>query len=760
MNKKLNIILVGVLLASCQTAPQLGSASLDDVIAQMTNEEKAKLLVGTGMAGREENTDEAIVGEARGIVPGAGAVTYPIERLGIPTMVLGDGPAGLRISPTREDTDATFYCTHFPVGTALASTWNLELVEEVGKSIGNEVLEYGVDVLLAPALNIHRNPLCGRNFEYYSEDPLVSGKIAAAYVKGVQSNGVGTSVKHFAANSQETNRKNNNALISERALREIYLKGFEIVVKEAQPWTVMSSYNYINGTYASENKWLLTDVLRDDWGFQGAVMTDWFGGLDVVAQMNAGNDMIEPGSNKQLRELLAAMDSSKVEMSVIDRNVKRVLELIQKTPRFRGYSYSDKPDLKAHAAVTRQSATEGMVLLKNESKALPLSSEARKIALFGDTSYDFIAGGTGSGDVHHAYVVSLEDGLKGAGYMPDEGMKERYEQYLKSEKARLDSLREKSTDPMAAYLPVDRPEEMLFTAADLQTLAQNNDVALITLGRSSGEFADRSTANFNITEKERRLLDDVCRTFHAAGKQVIVVLNITGVIETQSWKHLPDAILCAWMSGQEGGNSVADILSGKATPSGKLTMTFPVKLEDHLSTANFPVNAPAMVQLGPQSGKKSTEPNIGVTDYAEGIYVGYRHFDTHGVPVSYPFGYGLSYTSFDYSNLQVETEGDCIKVSVDVKNAGDYDGKEVAQVYVKAPVGVVTDKPEKELRAFAKTSMLKPGEKQTLQMKIQKKDLSSWDESSQDWVLDSGVYSVQVGASVNDIRLNQKIKLE
>lgn len=734
---------MAVLSACGPGVPQLGKSSLDEVIGAMTLEEKAHLVVGTGMAGF--SGDSAVIGATKKLVPGAAGTTYPIERLGIPAVVLVDGPAGLRIDPKREGDSATYYCTHFPIGTLLASTWDQELVESVGRSIGNEVLEYGADVLLAPALNIHRNPLCGRNFEYYSEDPVVSGKIAAAYVRGVQSNGVGTSIKHFAVNNQETNRMATDAHVSPRALREIYLKGFEITVKESAPWTVMSSYNYLNGVYTSENKELQTTMLRDEWGFKGMVMTDWFGGKDAVAQMVAGNDMLQPGLPKQYEAIVKGVQDGALDEAILNQNVKRILEMILQTPRFKGYEYSNKPDLKAHAAVTRQSATEGMVLLKNDNGALPLAADVKNVALFGCTSYDFIAGGTGSGNVNRAYTVSLLDGLKNAGYVVDEALKNSYEAYLKAEKERL------SKDKKEWFMPDTRPAEMAVSAQVIREQAAKADVALVTLGRTSGEFLDRMVADFNLTKEEQNMLKAVSDVFHAAGKKVVVVLNIGGVIETASWKSVPDAILCAWQAGQEGGNSVADVLSGKASPSGKLTMTFPVKFEDAASSANFPIDMRVSTDLVNKGEKKNDVKNVDYTDYEEDIYVGYRYFDTFGKQVSYPFGYGLSYTTFAYDKAAVKADNGAYTVSVEVKNTGKVAGKEVVQLYVSAP-DAAANKPEKELKAFAKTKELKPGEAVVVTLKVNAADLASYDEAASAWVVTPGNYKFLVGASSRDIK--------
>ena len=735
-------LVVCVLMVKPVNAQKLSANNIDEVVKAMTLEEKAKLLVG---ARNRMFGGGAAIGNTEVLVPGAAGTTQSIERLGISSTVLSDGPAGLRISPTRENDSNTYYCTGFPVGTCLASTWNTELVTRVGKSIGNEVLEYGADVLLAPGMNIHRNPLCGRNFEYYSEDPVLTGKIAAAYVNGVQSNGVGTSVKHFVANNQETNRTGNDSQVSQRALREIYLKGFEIAIKEARPWTVMSSYNKLNGEFTQESYGLLTTVLRDEWGFNGIVMTDWIGQRNTAAQVHAGNDLMEPGMPQQSEEIVAKVKSGELSIEDVDRNVKRMLEYIVKTPRFKGYQYSNKPDLKAHAEVTRQSATEGMVLLKNNNKTLPMA-DAKNIALFGVTSYDFIAGGTGSGDVNKAYVVDLEQGLNNVGYKVQEDLKDLYEKYKAYQRAKEDS---ESTGRDwfrgRSVLP-EMPVAKLF----VEKQAENSDIAVVTIGRNSGEGGDRKIpADFNITEDERQLLNNVCNAFHAVGKKVVVILNVGGVIETASWKDLPDAILLAWQPGQEGGNSVADVLKGTANPSGKLPMTFPIAVMDHPSSINFPYDYSPQPQRG-FFGRQQSVKDVDYTVYEEDIYVGYRYFKTAGEMVSYPFGYGLSYTDFEYGQPKISKKGDVFTATVSVKNVGETAGKQVVELYVTAPDSKL-EKPACELKAFAKTKELAPGESETVTLTFDTYALASYDEAQHSWVTDAGEYLAKFGTSVNDI---------
>ncbi len=752
------MLAVVAILAGCTSDQQKNAINKDEVIARLSLEDKAHFVIGTGMAGFDG--ENAVIGATRSLVPGAAGTTYPLDSLGIPAIVLADGPAGLRIDATREGDSATYYCTHFPIGTLLASTWNTDLIEEVGAAIGNEVKEYGADVLLAPAVNIMRNPLCGRNFEYYSEDPLVVGKTAAAYIKGVQSNGVGTSIKHFAANNQETNRMNNDAHISQRALREIYLKGFEIAIKESQPWTVMTSYNYINGTYTSESKDLVETILRDEWGYEGTVMTDWYGGKDGAAQMWAGNDMLQPGKKEQFDSIVAGVKSGKLAEADLDRSVRRTLNLVEKSPRFQGYKHSNKPDLKVHAEVTRQSAAEGMVLMKNE-KALPLAQNIKNVALYGNTSYDFIAGGTGSGNVNHAYVVSLLEGMKNGGYTVSEELKTAYETYLddckKKAEAEIEAAAKK--DPNKAglmrFLPKPLPAEKSFTDGEVMAQAANADIAVITLGRLSGEFLDRKVADFNLSDSERKLIEQVCDVYHRAGKQVVVLLNIGGVIETASWKHLPDAILCAWQPGQEGGNSVVDVLSGKISPSGKFTMTWPILFTDAYSARNFPIDQDPRIDMMNQ-GQKGLLRNVDFTDYEEDIYVGYRYFDSFGIAVSYPFGFGLSYTTFDYSDAKVDKKGDGYEVSVTVKNSGEHEGKEVVELYISAPDNKAANKPVKELKAYAKTRNLKPGEKETVKLLVKTADLASFDETASAWVVSGGEYQFLVGASSQDIKATLK----
>ena len=767
MKKSILSLVAVAAFVSCSTAdkaPVQKVINQEEVMAKMSLEDKAHFVIGTGMAGF--SGDEAVIGATKNLVPGAAGTTYPLDSLGIPAIVLADGPAGPRIDATRAGDSATYYCTHFPIGTLLASTWNTQLIEEVGQAIGEEVKEYGADVLLAPALNIMRNPLCGRNFEYYSEDPVVAGKTAGAYITGVQKNDVGTSIKHFAANNQETNRMGNDARISQRALREIYLKGFEIAIKESKPWTVMTSYNYINGVYTSESKDLVQTILRDEWGYEGTVMTDWFGGKDGAVQMTAGNDMLQPGKKEQFDSIVAGVKSGKLAEADLDRNVARILNLIEKSPRYQGYQYSNKPDLKAHAEVTRQSAAEGMVLMKNGTspnpseggaKPLPFAETVKNVALYGNTSYEFIAGGTGSGNVNHAYVVSLLDGLKNGGYTVSDDLKQAYEKfwadYHQAREAEIAEIEktDKQRAMMMRFLPSGLPAEKQFTVAELEAQAAKADIAVLTIGRISGEFFDRKSSDFNLSDSELNLLKQVCDVYHKAGKQVVVLLNIGGVIETASWKDLPDAILCAWQAGQEGGNSVVDVLSGKQSPSGKFTMTWPVKFTDVYSSKNFPVDQTAKLDFM-NTVERGNVKNVDWTNYEEDIYVGYRYFDSFDVPVSYPFGFGLSYTTFEYIDAKVSDKGEDYEVSVTVKNTGDREGKEVVELYVAAPDAKAANKPAKELKAFAKTKALKPGESETVTLKVKAADLASFDEAASAWVVAEGEYQFLVAASAADIK--------
>jgi beta-glucosidase len=744
----LAILLNGTLLVKAQSVPQLGKNSIKEVIAAMTLEEKVTLLVGSGKAPRPKPAVPGKMGVSNGFVPeppmigktelrvpGAAGNTNAIPRLGIPSMVLSDGPAGVRISPTRKgDSTHTYYATAFPVGTLLASTWDPVVVNTVGKAFGNEVKEYGIDILLAPGVNIHRNPLNGRNFEYYSEDPLVAGTMAGALINGVQSNGVGTSIKHFIANNQESNRNYNNSIVSERALRELYLKTFRIGIEASNPWTVMSSYNRLNGTYTAQRHDLLTTVLRDEWKFKGFVMTDWGGGIDWVAEMNAGNDLIMPGRPDQIETLINAVKHDSLSVKVIDQNVEHMLNIILKSPAFKKYAYSNQPDLKAHAAVSRKAATEGMILLKNEGSTLPIGKLVKSIAAFGNITYNTIAGGTGSGAVNKAYTISVYQGLVNAGYNLDAGLNNAYVNFFKDARERQLKQQQTTGRRNNGGMP-----EMPVSDSLINETAKHADIAIITIGRNAGEGSDRNLENnYNLTPAEKEQFKKIADGFHAQGKKVIALLNIGGVIDMNEWQDSADAILLAWQPGQEAGNAMADVLSGKVNPSGKLATTFPVHYSDVPSAKNFP-------------GTPANKPEQVI--YQEGIYVGYRYYDSFNIKPMYEFGYGLSYTNFAITQLKLNTTifNGMITATLNVKNTGKVAGKEVVQIYITAPAKS-TDKPAQELKAFGKTRLLQPGESQSFTFTLHAADLASYHTENAEWITDAGKYVFKAGASSRDIK--------
>ena len=564
-------------------------------------------------------------------------------------------------------------------------------------------------------------------------------------VRGIQSQGVGTSVKHFAANNQESLRLQNDARISQRALREIYLRGFGIAIREGRPWTVMSSYNRINGPYTQENRELLTTILRDEWGYEGIVVSDWIGRRNTVAQIHAGNDLLMPGEPVQVEEIVEGVRSGRLSESDVDVCVTRMLEYLLRTPRFRGYEPSESPDLHTHAEVSREVATAGMVLLRNEASTLPLTPGSQ-LAVFGVNAYDGIAGGTGAGHVNKAYMVDLDEGLRNAGFVLNSRTADLYAKYMAFGDVLLSEQNARRFLGEKWYVP-----ETALTPEFLALRAAESDAAIVSFGRNSGEYNDRPTSDFYLTETERALLESVCAAFHAAGKRVVVVLNIGGVIETASWKELPDAILVSWQGGQEAGNATADVLSGKVSPSGRLPMTFPTDYSDHPSSVNFPLDYRGRRGDWADDAPERKVRNLGFTCYEEDIWIGYRYFSTYAPErVSYPFGYGLSYTDFDWTEASIGRFGREYVVTLRVTNTGEFAGREVVELYVAAPKGDLV-KPIRELRAFAKSRELRPGESELLTLRFASDDLASFDERISAFVVDEGGYMAELGRSADDI---------
>ena len=748
-------LLFALSCAPSKQTPQFGQDNIETVIAAMTAAEKIGLTVGDGKF--LPAVDSRTVEQGTGIIIANQNAKPVIPRLSIRSSALSDGPSGLNRDPHPLGATEATYTTAFPTSTCLAATWNDDMLQRVGKALGEEVREYDYDVILMPALNLHRNPKCGRNFEYYSEDPLLSGKCAAAMVKGLQSNGIGACLKHFLANNQETNRRLYNAVISQRALREIYLAGFEIAVKEGKPDAIMTSYNKVNGFYTAENPELLQTIVRGEWGFDGLFMTDFDGYGSAVAKVRAGNNMLMGGNQDEVNELTQALQDKTLDEATLNKNLVYNLELKLKSPRAKGYRPTMKPDLAGHAQVARTAAAEGMVLLKNENKALPFAN-VKTVAVFGKMSYYLVEAGTGSGGMRsNQYAVSVNDGLKAAGFKVLPELEKRYTtfiqmiieknlvpDYFNNPKMLADNgITDGKAPGHFKKRVVPFHDEMVLQREIIASQVAQSDLAVITLGRSGGENYENGYLPFS--SKEIELVRTVCELYHRAAKKVVVVLNVGGVCETASWRDDPDAILLAWQPGQEGGHAVADILKGAINPSGKLPDTFPFKYEDVPSADSFP-------------GVPAEDPIKSF--YQEGIYVGYRYYSSFNVPTAYEFGFGLSYTTFEYTDLNLSHTHftDNMKITVTISNSGATAGKEIVQLYLAAPDEEM-EKPEQELKGYAKTRLLQPGESQVVSFELDKRALASFRSGSSAWLADAGSYEVRIAASCKDIRLKKSFTL-
>ncbi|GGM98599.1 glycoside hydrolase family 3 C-terminal domain-containing protein [Streptomyces fuscichromogenes] len=667
---------------------------LSATIAALTLQEKASLLSGHG-----------------------GWETAAIEHAAVASVLLTDGPHGVRrIRPEAREFsfEASLPATCFPTAAALGSSWDEELLFRVGEALGDESRAAGVGVLLGPGMNIKRSPLCGRNFEYLSEDPALTGRLAAALVRGIQSRGVGASLKHFAANNQETDRMRVSAEVDERTLREIYLAGFEYAVKNAQPWTVMAAYNRINGVHAAENPWLLTEVLRGEWGFDGLVVSDWGAVVDPLAAVSAGLDLQMPGSNDATTaRLVHAVEQGELEEAVLDRAVGRVLRLAQRVA-----AGEDRPDadLEAHHMLARTAAVESAVLLKNEGAILPLAPGATMtLAVIGEFARTPRFQGAGSSKVNAARVDNALDAL---GAVAGDDVKMTF-------------------SPGFSLTGQEDEDAVLLSVAVSDARAA--DVAVLFLGLPEGEESEGfDRADIDLPQSQVRVLEAVAEV----NPNVVVVLCNGGVLRTSTWDGHARAVLEVWLSGQAGGGAVADLLFGEANPGGRLAETIPVRIQDTPAYLDFP-------------GSDSS------VSYGERLYVGYRHYDARETEVGYPFGHGLSYTSFAYSGLRASVAGEgadtAVLVEVTVTNTGSRAGKEVVQVYVGDQEASV-DRPVRELKAFAKV-LLQPGESVPVRFTLHARDFSFYSPHLRQWVLESGDFDLSVGASSRDLRLTTVVSL-
>ena len=632
---------------------------------------------------------------------------YP--QYGIPSLFMCDGPHGLRKQGGESDhlgLNASIETTCFPTASAIAATWDVELVREIGQALGEEAVREDVNIILGPGVNMKRSPLCGRNFEYYSEDPFLSGKLASAWIQGVQSNGVGTSLKHFALNNQELKRMSTNVLVDERALREYYLAAFEIAVKEASPTTVMCAYNKLEGIYCSDNKKLMADILREEWGFDGAVITDWGAMNDRIESFKAGLDLEMPGSRGRFdKEVRQAVEDGRLDEGYIDMCVDRLLTLIDRTSKTDKITAKDNMYEKHHQ-LARKVAAAGGILLKNENRILPFE-KAAEITVIGELAKTHRYQGTGSSLVSPTKLNSL---LEGIGKYTS---KVRY---------------------LPGYKLEDVENEALINEAVAAAKAANKIILCIGLTENyENEGFDRE--HLKISQNQLKLIEALTKV-----NSEIVVVAVGGSCIEMPWAENVKGILHMQLSGQAGGLAAADLLFGKENPSGKLAETYPFKYEDVVSSSYFN-KVPKQVP------------------YYESMYCGYRYFETAKIPVRYPFGFGLSYTEFKYTDIQVRTI--CkysMEVTASIQNIGDLEGAEVVQLYV-APSTVGAYRPAKELKGFTKVH-LKKGETREVRFCLDKRSFAVYDPSQKDWIVEAGAYTLQIGSRSADIRLQQQVELE